>query len=176
MRYFSKECMKLTISTEKFQHHQLLLLLLLSCFSRVQLCATPQTAAHQAPLSLGFSRQEHWSGSLATRETQIKITTRQGQNKKQTKTTTAKLWEISARKLCSATKRHTVHVEAPTWKTLKCVMLNARSQTHKAAHCLIHLHKILEKAKPTICPHNRKQIPGCQRLGGGGFNYKGTQW
>ena len=30
--------------------------------SRVQLCATPQTAAHQAPPSLGFSRQEHWSG------------------------------------------------------------------------------------------------------------------
>ena len=41
---------------------RLLLLLLLSCFSRVQLCVTPQTAAHQAPLSLGFSRQEHWSG------------------------------------------------------------------------------------------------------------------
>ena len=41
---------------------QLLLLLLLSRFSRVRLCATPQTAAHQAPLSLGFSRQEHWSG------------------------------------------------------------------------------------------------------------------
>ena len=40
----------------------LLLLLLLSRFSRVRLCATPQTAAHQAPLSLGFSRQEHWSG------------------------------------------------------------------------------------------------------------------
>ena len=40
----------------------LLLLLLLGCFSRVQLCATPQTAAHQAPLSLGFSRQEHSSG------------------------------------------------------------------------------------------------------------------
>ena len=36
--------------------------LLLSHFSRVQLCATPQTAAHQAPPSLGFSRQEHWSG------------------------------------------------------------------------------------------------------------------
>ena len=41
---------------------QCLLLLLLSCFSPVQLCATPQTAAHQAPPSLGFSRQEHWSG------------------------------------------------------------------------------------------------------------------
>ena len=38
------------------------LLLLLSHFSRVQLCATPETAAHQAPPSLGFSRQEHWSG------------------------------------------------------------------------------------------------------------------
>ena len=40
----------------------LLLLLLLSHFSRVRLCATPETAAHQVSLSLGFSRQEHWSG------------------------------------------------------------------------------------------------------------------
>ena len=40
----------------------LLLLLLLSCSSRVRLCETPETAAHQASLSLGFSRQEHWSG------------------------------------------------------------------------------------------------------------------
>ena len=38
------------------------LLLLLSHFSRVQLSATPWTAAHQAPLSMGFSRQECWSG------------------------------------------------------------------------------------------------------------------
>ena len=36
--------------------------LLLSHFSRVRLCATPETAAHQALPSLGFSRQEHWSG------------------------------------------------------------------------------------------------------------------
>ena len=35
-----------------------LLLLLLSRFSRVQLFVTPETAAHQAPLSLGFSRQD----------------------------------------------------------------------------------------------------------------------
>ena len=40
----------------------LLLLLLPSRFSHIRLCATPETAAHQAPLSLGFSRQEHWSG------------------------------------------------------------------------------------------------------------------
>ena len=32
---------------------------LLSC---VRLFATPWTAAHQAPLSMGFSRQEYWSG------------------------------------------------------------------------------------------------------------------
>ena len=29
---------------------------------RVQLFMTPWTVAHQAPLSLGFSRQEYWSG------------------------------------------------------------------------------------------------------------------
>ena len=40
----------------------LLLPLLLSRFSCVWLSATPQTAARQAPPSLGFSRQEHWSG------------------------------------------------------------------------------------------------------------------
>ena len=39
-----------------------LLLLLLSRFSRVGLCVTPETAAYQVPPSLGFSRQEHWSG------------------------------------------------------------------------------------------------------------------
>ena len=35
--------------------------LLLSRFSHVRLCATPEMTAHQAPPSLGFSRQEHWS-------------------------------------------------------------------------------------------------------------------
>ena len=39
-----------------------MLLLLLSRFSHVRLCATPEMAAHQAPPSLGFSRQEHWRG------------------------------------------------------------------------------------------------------------------
>ena len=46
----------------KFHIYALLLLLLLSRFSRVRLCAIPLTEAHQAPPSLGFSRQEHWSG------------------------------------------------------------------------------------------------------------------
>ena len=39
-----------------------LLLLLLSRFSRVRLFATPWTLAYQAPLAMGFSRQYYWSG------------------------------------------------------------------------------------------------------------------
>ena len=35
---------------------------MLSCFSHVRLFATPWTVALQAPLSMGFSRQEDWSG------------------------------------------------------------------------------------------------------------------
>ena len=35
---------------------------MLSHFSHVRLYVTPQTAAHQTPLSLGFSRHDHWSG------------------------------------------------------------------------------------------------------------------
>ena len=34
----------------------------LNCFSCVQFFMTPWTVAHQAPLSMGFSRQEYWSG------------------------------------------------------------------------------------------------------------------
>ena len=50
------------VSEKSLKQARLLLLLLLSHFSHVQLCATPETAAHQAPPSLGFSRQEHWNG------------------------------------------------------------------------------------------------------------------
>ena len=35
---------------------------MLSRFSHVQLFATPWTVALQAPLSMGFSRQQYWSG------------------------------------------------------------------------------------------------------------------
>ena len=48
--------------TNTCHKYNTVLLLLLSHFSRVRLCATPQTVAHQALPSLGFSRQEHWSG------------------------------------------------------------------------------------------------------------------
>ena len=33
-----------------------------SCFSHVWFFVTPWTVAHQSPLSIGFSRQEYWSG------------------------------------------------------------------------------------------------------------------
>ena len=42
--------------------HACVCVCVLNCFSRVRLCATLWTAAHQAPLPMGFSRQEHWSG------------------------------------------------------------------------------------------------------------------
>ena len=48
------------IISTKFYY--IILLLLLSRFSHVRLCATPYMAAYQDPPSLGFSRQEHWSG------------------------------------------------------------------------------------------------------------------
>ena len=34
----------------------------LSHYSHVQLFVTPWTVAHQAPLTMGFSRQEYWNG------------------------------------------------------------------------------------------------------------------
>ena len=42
--------------------HILLVLCVLICFSHARLCVTPRTVAHQAPLSMGFSRQGYWSG------------------------------------------------------------------------------------------------------------------
>ena len=39
-----------------------LTVLMLSRFSHGPLCATPWTVARQAPLSMGFSRQEYWKG------------------------------------------------------------------------------------------------------------------
>ena len=49
------------------------LLLLLSPFSRVQLYVTLWTAAHQAPLSMGFSRQEYWSALPFSPPRQVEV-------------------------------------------------------------------------------------------------------
>ena len=47
--HFLLQCMKVKSESEV-------------ALSRVQLLVTPWTAAHHAPLSMGFSRQEYWSG------------------------------------------------------------------------------------------------------------------
>ena len=51
-----------TNSAQRFPFCHILAAAAANHFSHVQLCVTPEMAAHQAPLSLGFSRQEHWSG------------------------------------------------------------------------------------------------------------------
>ena len=43
-------------------YHFLLQCMKVKSLSRVRLLATPWTAAHQAPPSMGFSRQEYWGG------------------------------------------------------------------------------------------------------------------
>ena len=55
---------KKSLKRKKFPqpHHSKERVCVLCHFSRVRLSATPLTVARQAPLSLGFSRQEHWSG------------------------------------------------------------------------------------------------------------------
>ena len=57
------QSLDLSISLQMAQFHSFYALLSLpSRFSCVRLCATPWTAAYQASPSMGFSRQEHWSG------------------------------------------------------------------------------------------------------------------
>ena len=59
---FSNSLYDVPVISQRSKNRLLLLLLLPSRYSRVWLCATPETEAHQAPPSLGFSRQEQWSG------------------------------------------------------------------------------------------------------------------
>ena len=58
----AQTCHRALCVTTACQRPSMLHVCMLSCFSHVQLFATPRTVAHQTPLSMGFSRQEHWSG------------------------------------------------------------------------------------------------------------------
>ena len=53
-------CVYMCVSLQA--HYSVRMLLLLSRFSHVRLCATPWIAAYQAPPSMGFSGQQYWSG------------------------------------------------------------------------------------------------------------------
>ena len=48
--------------TVKKKNCEITLCVCVCVLSHVQLFVTPQTVAYQAPLSMGFSRQEYWSG------------------------------------------------------------------------------------------------------------------
>ena len=54
--------------TTEWPHFQVLLplLFLFSCLVVFSVFVTPWTVAHHAPLSMGFPRQEEWSGFLLT--------------------------------------------------------------------------------------------------------------
>ena len=52
----------MSFTTFKKMPYTSLTVCMLSRFSCVQLSVAPWTVAHQTPLSMGFSRQEYWSG------------------------------------------------------------------------------------------------------------------
>ena len=61
MRWMKLEPIIQSEVSQKEKHQYSMLLLLLLVTSVMSNSVTPETAAHQAPPSLGFSRQEHWS-------------------------------------------------------------------------------------------------------------------
>ena len=64
MEYYNGEKSQIT-ATCKYANEFTNTCCVLSRFSWVKLCATLWTKAYQAPLSMGFSRQEYWSGCPA---------------------------------------------------------------------------------------------------------------
>ena len=62
--FISASCMCRAHSRHLVSGNSQALDLIMSVLSRVQLFATLWTVAHQAPPSMGFSRQEYWSGLL----------------------------------------------------------------------------------------------------------------
>ena len=70
--------------------------------SRVWLLATPWTAAHQAPLSMGLSRREYWSGVPLPSPRYIH---KKDQNQKQSKVVNSKAWTHSC-ELENGEQRH----------------------------------------------------------------------
>ena len=80
--------------------------------SRVRLVATPWTAAHQAPPSMGFSRQEYWSGVPMPSPTMDYY---------------------------SATRKNEIMQFAATWMDLEIIILSGVSQTEKEKYHVISL-------------------------------------
>ena len=98
------------------------LLLLLSHFIGVWLCATPQMAAHQAPSSLGFSRQEHWSG--------LPFPSPMHESEKSK-------WSHSV--VSDSWRPHGLHGDIETAYQASLSMGFSRKSTGVGCHCLLHL-------------------------------------
>ena len=148
----------------------LLLLLPLSHFSHVQLCATPWTAAHQAPPSLGFSRQEHRSGlpfpydpaipllGIYTEETRIERDTYtpkfiaalfiRARTWKQARCPSAnkwirKLWYLYTMEYYSAIKKSTFESVLMRWMKLEPIIQSEVSQKEKHQYSILtHIYGI----------------------------------
>ena len=55
-------CIKKCICLYAYVYRVYIACAVLSCFSNIWFFATPWTITHQAPLSIGLSKQEYWSG------------------------------------------------------------------------------------------------------------------
>ena len=89
--------------------------------SRVQLFATPCTVAHQDPPSMGFSRQEHWSGVPLPSPIQWNI-----------------IMQMNESQLSAATQMNCMHkTEQKKWDTkeyMQCnsIFIKVENRQHKA--------------------------------------------
>ena len=124
--------------------------------SHVRLFVTPRTVAHQAPLSMRFSRQEYWSGLPLPTSGDLP-----GQE-----TETVSLVSPALARFCHhcvtweyvhiieyylTIKRQRNLTYAITWMNLKNIMLNERSESQETTYCIIlliwmsRIRKLIEK-------------------------------
>ena len=107
----------------------------LSSFSRVQLFATLWTVAHQVPLSMGFSRQESWSGlpSPPPRNLSnpgIKLTSLMPPALAGWFFTICTTWEVQKR----------IHTHICIY-----VYIYTHTHTHTHTHTYIYIHTLIER-------------------------------
>ena len=89
--------------------------------SRVQLLATPWTAAYQAPPSMGFSRQEYWSG-VPLPSPIVHVYTHR-----------------DTKEYYSVMRKKQILPFVTTWMNLEHIMLSEISQAEKDKNCMVLL-------------------------------------
>ena len=118
---------------------------------------TPWTVAHQAPLSMGFSRQEYWSGlsfpppgdlpspgtepmSLAFPALQVDPLSLSHRGSPSIFIQSSIIWAL---------KRKEVVKHSTIWMNLEYIMLRERYQTKKAGLVWFHLYEMFRTSKST---------------------------